>query len=159
MKECDPGLTLMATLTYRGVPLIACENLTAGLNGSISFAVDGGTPSPLFPLTLHKRSYSNQPTHTDDTYLNFSKHEVLNASSDIMGNLLLGIHGFPARAEEPTLSEVLIAMPPLRHLGSWGGNGARVWTASRGSGVDCVFDENGANHLSGTHVWQTRPSV
>jgi hypothetical protein len=62
-----------------------------------------------------------------------------------MGNLLLGLHGNPPRAAEPTLSEVWGAIPPIREIG-----GARVWTANRFSAVDATFDSHGANNGAGT---------
>lgn len=142
-SSCAAGMWLMATLTYRNVSLLVCEDLS-GLNGSITFVPRGIDTSGTFPLTLSKHTFSNQPRGGNDTYLfNLTRQQVLNASSDIMGNRLL------ARGEDPQLEEIMHAMPPLRHLGSWGGQGARVWTASRGSGVDAVLDETGSNHLSG----------
>ena len=149
---CPPGLALQAHLQYEGVGLLACEDI---VDGDIVFTLAqpslvDSRASTMYPLSLHKRTASNRGSRSGDSYLgNLTKHEVLNASTDIMGNTLLGIHGHPAREHEPTLAEVTSAIPPLKNLGSWGGNGARLWTASRGSLVDCVLDENGEAHLSG----------
>ena len=151
-RSCPSGLTLQSRFQYGELWLMACEDLAAGLEGAITFVA--AEESHLarasgYPLTIYKRTSSNAPLRSDDAYLgNLTKHDVLNATSDVMGNRLLGVHGYPRR-DEPTLTEVSAAIPPLRHLGSWGGSGARVWTASRGSIVDCVLDENGENHLSG----------
>lgn len=68
----------------------------------------------------------------------------MNASTDIMGNKLLGIHGHPPRLSEPTLKEVEGAIPPIRDIG------VRVWTANRFSGVDATFDASMANNMAGT---------
>eukprot|EP01051_Picozoa_sp_SAG22_P025237 SAG22_NODE_7382_length_745_cov_0.859133_2_plen_98_part_00 len=73
--------------------------------------------------------------------------EVLNATTDIMGNLLLGIHGNAPRVDgaETTLAEVWGAIPPIRKI-----SGARLWTANRGSAVDATFDDLGSNRGAGT---------
>ena len=73
-------------------------------NGSITFVQQGagagaGSAGLPWPLKLSKAVFSNQPTNGDDNkYLIFNKTEVLQNSTDILGNMLLGIHGFPARA-------------------------------------------------------------
>ena len=113
MPSCLWPLTFMARMLYGGITLDVCEDLAAGLNGSISFVpVDGAAVG--FPLTLSKAAFSNQPLGgDDDSYFDgtLTKAQVLNATTDIMGNALLGIHGHPARAP-PTLSEVTRAIPP-----------------------------------------------
>ena len=133
---------LMARFTYRNSSLAVCEELS--LNGTITF-VAANSSDPRFPLSLRKHTMSNLPFSSGDRYLlNLTTEQVLNASSDLMGNALL------ANSSEPRLEDVWNAMPPLRHLGSWGGAGARVWTATRGSAVDLVLDELGECHLCGT---------
>ena len=55
------------------------------------------------PVQVH----SNLPVGGDDnSYGPFSKAEVLNASTDLLGNSLLGIHGHPVRGHQFTLAEV-----------------------------------------------------
>ena len=71
--------------------------------------------------------------------------EVINASTDIMGNHLLGIHGSPPRSAETTLKEVWGAIPPIRKI-----NGARIWTANRWSAVDATFGTDASNQGAGT---------
>ena len=149
---CGSTFTLMATIIYNNVTLDVCEELH--LNGSIAF-LPRGLPRDRsddrsvhgFPLTLRKYTLSNLPAGDVHRYVipggNFTAEQVLNFSTDLLGNGLLAQQG------EPLLVDVWHAMPPLRHLGSWGGQGARVWTGARGSAVDLVLDENGENHLSG----------
>ena len=69
----------------------------------------------------------------------------INASTDLMGNRLLGLHGNPPRSDEPTYKEVQGAIPPIRNI-----NGARVWTANRFSAVDATFDNSMSNFGAGT---------
>lgn len=116
---------------------------------------EGGESSeacaPWRSLTLQKNVAPNTPIDNNDAkyavpgVFNFTKAEVLAATTDVMGNALLGIHGHAARPNEPTLDEVAAAIPPLRSI-----NGARVWVANRESGVDCTFDASGANFGQGT---------
>ena len=70
---------------------------------------------------------------------------MINASTDIMGNHLLGIHGSPPRSAETTLKEVWGAIPPIRKI-----NGARIWTANRWSAVDATFGTDASNQGAGT---------
>lgn len=62
-----------------------------------------------------------------------------------MGNALLGLHGHPTPAAEPTLAEVMGMIPPLRGI-----NSARVWVANRESGRDATFDRAGTDFTAGT---------
>eukprot|EP01045_Picozoa_sp_COSAG04_P043145 COSAG04_NODE_13994_length_584_cov_1.084536_1_plen_128_part_10 len=120
MARCAAGLTLMAAFnwthprTRTAYELTACEDLSRA-DGAITFvAASGrdGDDGPLFPLTLQKRLEAN--SGDDNQFLgNLTKEQVMNAPSDIMGNRLLGIHGFPPRGE-PTLSEVKAAVSPIR---------------------------------------------
>eukprot|EP00729_Bicosta_minor_P026607 gene26607-20153_t len=118
-SACPDAATEMATFnyTYQGnvVVLTACEDLSSG-NGSITFVADAESGSSRsnapWPLKLPKAVYSNVPTNGDDN------NDVLANGTDILGNLLLGIHGFPKRDAEPTLSEVMAAVPPLRSIQS-----------------------------------------
>ena len=156
---CPQHLVQMAAFNYSymrtTVPLFVCEDLSSA-NGSITFAQAAGSP-PLadFPLTLRKRVYTNAPDGKDDDdriYLaNYSKRAVLAAETDVMGNLLLGIHGNSPRKAEVTLDEVTaLGIPPLRTFSSVGNGIPRVWTANRESGRDITFDGTAYNHLSGT---------
>ena len=152
--ECPAPLRQMASFTYsyeHGVPqpvlLTVCEDLRTA-NGSMTFFAaasyrnDDG--NGIFPLTLAKAVV---PMEQDrETYLdNMTKMSVLNATTDIMGNKLLGVHGNPKRAAEATLAEIYTAIPPLRSV-----NGARVWTANRGSGVDASLDARASNRGAGS---------
>lgn len=154
---CPPHLTLMATVRNYSFStavaptalLLVCEDLRFGSNGSFTFISQpgsGGNSSTPWPLTLRKRVYPNTVAN-DSSYLDgrFTKAQVLSAPVDVMGNLLLGLHGNPPRAAEPTLADVWGAIPPIRRI-----NGARVWTANRFSAVDATFDESGANNGAGT---------
>eukprot|EP00966_Prymnesium_polylepis_P327046 7382913-Prymnesium_polylepis.1 len=133
----------MARFSYsNNVTLDVCEDLSAGLNGSITFAPVGAAAAG-FPLVLSKQAFSNRPIDgDDDRYFGgkLTKEQVLNASTDLMGNALLGIHGHPERSAPPTLAEVSAAIPPLRSIRE-----ARLWTATRGSGRDATFDDRMAN--------------
>ena len=122
-QACPGSLTAMATVTNYSYPgsampplnLIACEDLSTP-NGSITFVPAPGQPAAQEheAITLPKRVYSNTVEH-DDVYLgNMTKQQVIGATTDIMGNLLLGIHGNPPRPAEPTLHEVQGAIPPIR---------------------------------------------
>ena len=110
---CPAGLTMMARFAYsippgsttssttsggdtagRTVPVVACEDLSTG-NGSIVFTAAGAP----FPVTMRKRVHSN--VDTGASWMNWSKEEVLGAKVDLLGNSLLGIHGFPPRAGDP----------------------------------------------------------
>ena len=158
-SSCPSGLTPMANFTYshQALPsgslrVTACEDLRSS-NGTIVIipAASGAQAFP-FPITLQKRVYSNQPIapQSDDQYLNYTKAQVLAASSDLLGNQLLGIHGFQRR-DEPSWDQVANAIPPIRNIGAYA-NGAgkpRVWTANRESGRDIVLDGQGNNHLNG----------
>ena len=147
---CRSGQAQMATFEYAlpgsAAPpwsITVCEDLSHP-NGSITFhSAAAGSP---WPLTLNKTVYANT-VENDDAYLgSFTKGQVLNATTDIMGNQLLGIHGAAPRSAETTLSEVMGAIPPVR--GNIGG--ARLWTANRWSAVDATFDTTGANNGAGT---------
>ena len=142
---CVWPLVWMARFDYGTVTLDVCEDIASGLNGSISF-IPVSRMAEGFPLTLSKLTFSNQPNGGDDNaYLhNLTKQEVIDAPTDLMGNILLGIHGNPSR-EPPTLAEVASAIPPIRSI-----KDARLWTATRGSGRDATFDESMANMASGT---------
>ena len=156
-QACPGSLTAMATISNYSYPgsatpplnLLACEDLSTP-NGSITFVPAPGQAAPRADeeheaITLPKRVYSNTVEH-DDVYLgNMTKQQVIGATTDIMGNLLLGIHGNPPRPAEPTLHEVQGAIPPIRLI-----NGARVWTANRFSAVDATFDPTGSNNGAGT---------
>ena len=150
---CAAGLVEMARFGYSvhggpTVQLAACEDLSRA-NGSITFVPlaaqpRGAAPSP-FPLTLTKALEAN--SGDDNQFLgNLTKEQVMNAPSDIMGNRLLGIHGFPPRGE-PTLSEVKAAVSPIRPTTR--GNVA-VWTATREATVDAVFSPTADFATAGT---------
>jgi hypothetical protein len=149
-SPCPPGLAQMAAFAYSppepsapAVSLTVCEDLSHP-NGSISFVPSA--PTAAFPLTLNKTVYANT-VEDDEAYLApFTKSEVMNATTDIMGNKLLGIHGAAPRSAETTLGEVMGAIPPVR--GNIGG--ARVWTANRWSAVDATFDPKMSNNGAGT---------
>ena len=140
-SSCSNTTFWMARLNYSNTTLDVCEDLHSGLNGSIEFRVAPRAPALAgFPLTLHKRTASNQPIGGNDTqYGPYTKDEVLGATTDLLGNTLLGIHGHPPRSAEPTLAEVAACIPPIRGIKS-----ARVWTAARSSGVDATLDEAGS---------------
>ena len=143
---CPSALTKMASFAYSApgspsppVTLTVCEDLSTP-NGSITFvpssAASHASAAATWPLTLNKTTYANT-VQNDDAYLNgLSKAQVINATTDIMGNALLGIHGAPPRSAETTLKEVWGAIPPIR--GAVGG--ARLWTANRWSGVRTFGD-------------------
>ena len=105
-QDICPGshLTAMATIknySYPGVlpprtpalDLLVCEDLSSP-NGSITFVLAPGQPEDRAheheEITLPKRVYSNT-VENDDVYLgNMTKQQVMNATTDIMGNYLLG---------------------------------------------------------------------
>jgi len=155
----------MAKFSYRGAVLEACEALYTSIppeslvifkklpcdkshicfqdlrssSGTIIF-VSADDDVEAFPLTLEKRVYFNDAPAANP-FLNFTKEDVLNASTDLMGNKLLGIHGNPFTGE-PSWDDVASVLPPLRKIGAFY-PGARVWVANRESGRDITFDEQG----------------
>ena len=147
---CPAPLTRMASFTYsygKAVPapvqLTVCEDLRSA-NGSMSFFASGDDGGRWPPLVLPKALVPVERGR--ETYLrNLTKAEVMTASTDIMGNALLGIHGHPEVSAEPTLAEVYTAIPPIRSI-----NGARVWTANRVSGVDATLDSAASNRGAGS---------
>ena len=71
--------------------LLVCEDLSSP-NGSIAFVLAPGQPADREHqvITLPKRVYSNT-VENDDIYLgNMTKQQVMSATTDIMGNFLLG---------------------------------------------------------------------
>ena len=146
------GLTLMARFNYQGTNIVACESLASG-NGTIVFAPVQQKQGGNFPLTLHKRVFSNIPSTSQsyDRFLNWTKDQILSSPVDILGNFFLGIHGFPKRQREVNWDEVSNAIPPIRNIGiSANGVGTpRVWTANRESGREITFDGQGINHMNG----------
>ena len=160
------GLTLMARFNYQGTNIVACESLASG-NGTIVFAPVQQKQGGNFPLTLHKRVFSNIPSTSQsyDRFLNWTKDQILSSPVDILGNFFLGIHGFPKRQREVNWNEVANSIPPIRKIGLFA-NGAgtpRVWTANRESGRDITFDGQGYNHLNGapgpTNVQHILPGI
>jgi hypothetical protein len=157
-SDCPAHLVQMASFNYtlrgRTTALVACEDLSSG-NGSITFTVVAGAPSlDNFPLVLQKRVESNQPEGSDTDeriYIsNYTKRAILEAETDVMGNMLLGIHGNSPRKLEVTLDEVkALGIPPLRSISSVGNGIPRIFTAGRESGRDVTFDASAYNHLSG----------
>ena len=121
--------------------LLACESFSDGTHdGELHFVAASPSASSEFPpLVLSKRAASNLPLGGNDSlyYANMSKAHVLAAPTDVMGALILG------RAADPTLEDVTTAIPPLRAIRS-----ARVWVASRVSGVDATLDEAASNWLT-----------
>lgn len=104
LAACPPRLTLMAQIVHSGAALDVCEDLSSGLNGSITFlpTAGGGGGGGLFPLTLRSRAYANGPPGGDDArYLNFTKAQVLKcarAGSNSSGLALLADAHSPTRA-------------------------------------------------------------
>lgn len=142
-STCPHDAVMMAKFDYTTqsgrTTVLACESFPAGgaHDGAIQFiSVDGSTD---FPLSLMKRTASNLPRGGNDTvyYDNMSKAEVLSAPTDIMGARAL------SSGDDPTLDDVATAIPPIRGIRS-----ARVWVASRGSGVDATLDEDASNWLN-----------
>ena len=91
-------------------------------------------PTPGWPVHLTKTLYSNQPSNGDDNqYLTpFTKAQVLNATTDIMGNALLAQPSF-------NLAQVTTAIPPLRSFAP------RIWVANRVSGRDATFNSDASS--------------
>ena len=155
---CPSGYaTMVARMEYaaggKRLPLRVCESFAGGggnTTGDVLFLAVGGDEG--WPLRLHKRVAANRVAN-DSAYGNWSKAQVLTAATDVLGNGLLGIHGHPKRATEPTLREVAELIPPLRSI-----RDARVWTANRESGRDATFDAFGVNRGMGTPspVWVAR---
>lgn len=102
----------MASFKYKGEAVVACEDLSTG-NGTIT--VIANPKSELFPVILQKRVLPNQGVGGDGlNYLNYTKEEVLAAPTDVLGNMLLGIHGFAPRVSlsfRPTPSFSYISLP------------------------------------------------
>lgn len=94
---CPSGTVAMASFKYKGEAVVACEDLSTG-NGTITVIAIAKPKSELFPVILHKRVLPNQGVGGDGlNYLNYTKEEVLAAPTDVLGNMLLGIHGFAPR--------------------------------------------------------------
>ena len=136
--------TLMAAFNYTipGTPgpallLHVCEDLSSP-NGAVNFMQEGK-----LWLSLPKRVESIMPKD-DNRYGDFTKREVLQNTTDILGNSLLGIHGHARRKHEPTLAEITTIIPPLRSI-----NSCRIWTANRISGRDATFDRSMENFGAG----------
>lgn len=95
-SRCPPGHTVMATnMSYtpprdrHPVTLLVCEQFRADGNGEVMFIPDETVVG--FPLTLKKQVARNTPIGNNDTaYGNWSKSEVLVATTDVLGNELLG---------------------------------------------------------------------
>ena len=114
--SCPPPRVAMTTMTYTyegsAIELLVCEDVTTA-NGSILFLPAAtGVVYHGFPMTLTKNVVPNT-VDNDDQYLNWTKAEVLSNSTDLLGNSLLGIHGFPKRTSEPSMVEVWHFTLPL----------------------------------------------
>ena len=132
---CALGTVRMVQFEYNGIQLQLCEDTS--LNGSMTFfPVNSPVTADTYPLTLHKHTYPNTvlPRGSERYLNNWTRDDVFNAKTDIMGAFLL------ADGDEPTLAAVMAAVPPLRTL-SRGGR----WVSTLESGVDAVFDESGRN--------------
>ena len=162
VPACPARSVRMANFSYTApgaaskVHLIVCEDLSSA-NGSITFVLSGANQQQQqpWPLVLHKSVSPIEPHgNSSDYYLNYSKTAVLSAPSDVLGNQLLGIHGHPPRISEPSLAEVMSAVPPTRAFGNSFDpkDTVRVWTANRESGKDVTFDPSGSGGASGTPI-------
>ena len=110
-ERCPAGAVVMARFAYRNESVIACEDLSSG-NGTITVvAASNASAASLFPITLRKKVLPNQGVGGDGLhYLNYTKAEVLaGATADVLGNMLLGIHGFAERVSS-------CAPPPMQPL-------------------------------------------
>ena len=133
-STCPPNTILMARFNYSNISLLACESFSTTHDGKIHFvpAADAAS-APGFPLVLAKHTASSLPVGGNDTryYANMSKAHVLAAATDVMGEAVLSATG----AADPELDDVTTAVPPIRDIYN-----ARVWVASRASGVDACLD-------------------
>lgn len=100
---CPSGTVAMASFKYKGEAVVACEDLSTG-NGTITVIANPKSERSslekeiIFPVMLQKRVLPNQGVGGDGlNYLNYTKEEVLAAPTDVLGNMLLGIHGFAPR--------------------------------------------------------------